>query len=163
MLKLESIGTLNGRPRYYISCDEKIIGGRKIHSAIVENGKEELFCCETSVAGIYTFGCKQLTDGVYHKAGYVWSSRPGCINGQFGTKLVEAVINGAGFWYIDVNVLKPLVEDFVGSALEVVEYDKTTDADIKELVYKLEDPETHKEAGVQEEPKKWVDPRTTSN
>lgn len=137
MLKIDHIGSLNGSPRYYITCDEKISENAKIHSKLVENNTEELFCCDTNVPGIYSFGCKQLTDGVFHGKGYVWSSRPGCINGQFGTKLVEAVINGAGYWYIDIEVLKPLVEDFTGISYDIQEYHAFYDKNNEEPTYKL--------------------------
>jgi hypothetical protein len=137
MLKLERIGTINGSPEYYISCDEKIENRVKIHSRLVEKETEELFCYSTNVEGVYSFGCKQLTNGVFHEAGYIWSSRPGCINGEFGTKLVEATINGVGYWYIDIEVLKPLVEAFTNELYEIEQYHACYDKDKKEPIYRL--------------------------
>ena len=137
MLKIKEIGKLNGEPKYYINCDEKIESKDKIHSKLVERDTEELFCCDTNVSGVYSFGCKQLTNGVFHDAGYVWSSRPGCINGEFGMQLVEAVINGVGYWYIDINTLKPLVEEFTGKNYMIEKYYYSYDKDETEPVYRL--------------------------
>jgi hypothetical protein len=135
MLKLTRISEFNGEPKYFITSSEKIKENGKIYSAVI--GDEELFCNDTNVEGIYSFGCRQLTDGVFHGKGYVWSSRPGCINGEFGTKLIEANINGAGYWYIDIEVLKPLVEAYTGLSYDIQEYHAFYDKDFKEPIYKL--------------------------
>lgn len=138
MLKLERIGSINGSPRYYISCDEKIESQEKIYSKVVEHGTEELFCMNTNIPGVYSFGCKQLTDGVYHGAGYVWSSRAGCVNGQFGLQLYDdCVINGAGYWHVDINVLKSLVEAFTGKIYKIEKYHPFYDKDNSEPNYRL--------------------------
>lgn len=138
MLKLERIVSINGEPRYYISCDEKIESGEKIHSKLVERGTEELFCENTNIPGIYSFGAKQLTDGIYHGAGYVWSSRAGCINGEFSMQLYnDCVVNGAGYWYVDINILKPLVEEFTGTKYLIEKYYPFYDKGHEEPNYRL--------------------------
>lgn len=138
MLKLERIASINGSPRYYLSCDEKIESGEKIHTKLVERDTEELFCKSTNVPGVYSFGCKQLTDGVYHGAGYVWSSRAGCINGEFGMQLYDdCVIGSAAYWHVDINVLKALVEEYTGNTYKVEKYYPSYDKDGKEPNYRL--------------------------
>lgn len=137
MLKIKEIGSFNGSPRYYVNCDEKIEVVEKIHSKLVDNDREELFCESTNVEGVYYFGCKQLFDSYDHKAGYVWSSCPGCINGAFGTQLVEAVIDGVGYWYIDINILKSLVEEFTGKQYKIEKHFWSYDKNQEEPCYKL--------------------------
>lgn len=138
MLKLERIDSINGSPRYYIFCDEKIEVGEKIHSKLVECNTEELFCKSTNVPGVYSFGAEQLTDGVFHGAGYVWSSRAGCINGQFGMQLYDhCVINGSGFWYADINIIKTLVEEYTGKEYTIEQYYNFYDKNKEEPVYRL--------------------------
>lgn len=138
MLKLERIASINGSPRYYLSCDEKIESGEKIHTKLVERDTEELFCKSTNVPGVYSFGCKQLTDGVFHGAGYVWSSRAGCINGEFDMQLYDdCVIDNAAYWHVDINVLKALVEEYTGNTYKVEKYYPSYDKDSKEPNYRL--------------------------
>lgn len=123
MLRIEKIVQLNGRSRYFIKCDEVIKEKEKVHSKLVEHSTEELFCQNTNIPGVYYFGCRQLIDRASHSAGYVWSSRAGCINGQFDTQLIEdIVINGTAYWSIDINVLKRLVEDFTGKQYIIQKY-----------------------------------------
>lgn len=138
MLKIKEIATINGSLRYYISCDEKIEAVEKIHSKLVERETEELFCESTNVDGIYYFGCKQLREGNGHGAGYVWSSRVGCINGQFGLQLYDdCVINDVGGWHADINLLKTLMEDYTGMKYTVEQYYPGYDKDKEEPNYKL--------------------------
>ena len=138
MLKIDKVATINGSPRYYISCDEKIEHLEKIHSKLVERETEELFCESTNVDGIYYFGCKQLKEGNGHGAGYVWSSRAGCINGQFGTQLYDdCVINGVGYWHADINLIKTLMEEYTGKKYRIEQYYNFYDKDKEEPVYRL--------------------------
>ena len=136
MLTVDRIGCLNGADLYYLSCGEPIQKKDKIYSKLVKNNTSELFCYDTTVPGIYSFGCKQLTDGVYHEAGYVWSSRSGCINGQFGMQLIEVVINGV-YRNIDINVLKPLVEEYSNKEYDIQKFYFGFDKDKEEPYYKL--------------------------
>jgi hypothetical protein len=122
---------------YYITSDEKIESTEIIESKVVEDGKEELYYKGTNVPGVFTFGCKQLTDGVYHKAGYVWSSRTGVINGEFNTRLVYAVICGCGYWSIDVDTLKDLVEEYTGKKYSIEKYYNFYDHGEPEPNYRL--------------------------
>lgn len=136
MLKIDRIDKINGEPAYWLSCDEEIKSDVKIHSALVEGDKEELFCKSTNVEGIYKYGAKQLTNGVFHDAGYIWSSRTGCINGQFGTMLTEVVVNGASV-AIDINVLKDLTEKFTGKTFIIEQYYPFYDKNKEEPNYRL--------------------------
>lgn len=137
MLKLEKISYVNGNPVYFISCDEKILNCGKVHSAIIKDNDEEMFCKNTNVTGVYSFGVKQLVDGMYHEAGYIWSSRPGCINGRFNMQLVDAVINGSSRWAVDINTLKPLVEAFTNKLYTIEKYYNFYDKRHEEPCYKL--------------------------
>lgn len=138
MLKIEKIAIINGSPRYYISCDEKLVEGERIHSRVVDGGDGELFCSKTNVPDIYYFGCKQLEDDYDHKAGYIWSSRAGCINGQFGTQLYDdCVINGVGYWHADINLIKTLVEEYNGKKYRIEQYYNFYDKNKEEPVYRL--------------------------
>ena len=138
MLKLERIANINGSPRYYISCDDKIVVKEKIHSKLVERNTEELFCETTNIDGLYHFGCKQLKDSYDHGAGYIWSSRAGCINGQFGTQLYDdCVVDGVGYWHLDMNTLKSLVEEFTGEKYNIEQYYNRWDNEKEEPLYRL--------------------------
>lgn len=138
MLKIDKVVTINGSPRYYISCDEKIVVKEKIHFRLVESCTEELFCETTNVPNVYHFGCKQLVDDWNHSAGYVWSSRAGCINGQFGLQLYDdCVINDVGCWHVDINLLKTLMEEYTGKKYAVEQYYPSYDKDKEEPNYKL--------------------------
>lgn len=138
MLKLEKISNINGCPRYYISCDEKIVIKEKIHSKLVQRDTHELFCENTNVDGLYHFGCKQLVASYDHGPGYVWSSRAGCINGQFGMKLYdECIINGVFGWHLDMNTLKSLVEEFTGKEYDIQQHIIPWDRKDDEPTYRL--------------------------
>lgn len=138
MLKIDKVASINGSPRYHIFCDEKIEHKEKIHSKLVERDTEELFCESTTVDGIYYFGCKQLRERNGHGAGYVWSSRAGCINGQFGTQLYDdCVINGVGYWHADINLIKTLMEEYTGKKYRIEQYYNSYDKNKEEPVYKL--------------------------
>ena len=129
---------LNGDMRYELKCDENVEVKEKVYSKIVDGGKSELFCESTNVEGVYQFGCKQLTDSYDHKAGYVWSSRAGCINGQFGTQLYDdASVNGDWRLHLDVNILKPLVEEFTGKKYKIEQVYSFYDKEKEEPRYKL--------------------------
>lgn len=137
MLKVVKNTMINGESIYRLTCNKKIEKQVKIQSVLVEHGTEELFYYSTNIEGVYSFGCKQLTDGAFHKAGYTWSSRPGCINGQFGTQLTEVVIDGAGCWAIDISTLKPLVEEYTGKTYNIKKYYSFYDKEKEEPCYRL--------------------------
>ena len=138
MLKIVKMFKLNGDMRYELICDEKVEVKEKIYSKLVDNGRSELFCESTNVEGVYHFGCKQLTNGYDHGAGYIWSSRAGCINGQFGTQLYDDTsVNGWWGWHLDINILKPLVEEFTGKEYRIEQFYAFYDKKKEEPNYKL--------------------------
>ena len=138
MLKVTNMYNLNGDVRYELKSDEEVKVKEKIYSKIVDEGKSELFCESTNVEGVYKFGCKQLTDRYDHKAGYVWSSRAGCINSHFGTQLYDDTsVNGGWGLYLDVNILKPLVEEFTGKKYKIEMFFPYYDKEKEEPRYKL--------------------------
>lgn len=64
----------------------------------------------------YTYGFVQGKDSYDHKAGYVWSSRPSCINAVFDTDLIDVRLleDGAITGYgvaIRVSMLKEILPD----------------------------------------------------
>ena len=122
MLQIQSILNFSAIPTYNIYCDEPINIVNTIHSMVVDNNTSELFCKSTTVDGVYSIGCKQLKDNCFKKAGYVWSSRPGCINAQFNTQLVDVVINNSACWVMDINLLKTLVEEYTGKQHKIEKY-----------------------------------------
>lgn len=91
----------------------RLVEGDIVESILVEHGTEEMFYKKTNIEGIYTFGCKQLTDSWDHKAGYIWSSRASCINAVLATNFVGCIYNNT-YCAIDADVAKPLVEEFYG-------------------------------------------------
>lgn len=136
MLQIQSILKFSATPTYNIKCNEKITIIDKIHSVIIDNNSE-LFCESTTVEGVYHIGCKQLKDNCFKKAGYVWSSRPGCINAQFNTQLVDVVINNSACWVMDINLLKTLVEEYTGKQHNIEKYCNAYYENITEPNYKL--------------------------
>lgn len=124
--------------KIYLSYPEKINNG-EYHSKVVDNGKYELFYTDTSVAGVVNYGCKQLTDGTYHSAGYVWASSPSCINKEWGSKYIEAVINSACYG-IDVDVASAILQNWLqtnmGDGYEVIP--RFVKEDEENIVYTLE-------------------------
>lgn len=102
-------GDVNPDTHMYI----RMVEGDVVESKVVENGTEEMFYKKTSIEGIYTFGCKQLTDSWDHKAGYVWSTRASCVNDTFGTNFVGCIYNST-YCAIDADIAKPMVEEFYG-------------------------------------------------
>ena len=138
MLKIVKMFELNGDMRYELTCDEGIEIKEKIYSKLVNGGRSELFCESTNVEGVYHFGSKQLTDSYDHEAGYIWSSRAGCINGQFGTQLYDDTsVNGWWGWHLDVNILKPLVEEFTGKEYRIEQFYASYDKEKEEPRYRL--------------------------
>ena len=138
MLKVTNMYKLNSDVRYELTCDEKVEIKEKIYSKLVDNGRSELFCESTNIEGVYHFGCKQLTDSYDHKAGYIWSSRAGCINGQFGTQLYDDTsVNNSWIYHLDINILKPLVEEFTGKKYRIEQFYSSYDKEKEEPRYKL--------------------------
>lgn len=138
MLKIKEIDVINGSTRYYISCDEKIQVNEKIYSKLVKIDTEELFCESTNIPGLFHFGCKQLKDSYDHKAGYVWSSSAGAMNNHFGTQLCDnCVVDCVGYWHLDINTLKTLVEEYTGKKYDIEQYFSPWDKNKEEPLYKL--------------------------
>ena len=81
----------------YINLRATIVGEEKLNHFETILSKEvddsRLFVQSSNIPGIYRIGCEQLKDGIYHKAGYVWSSRAEVMNEYFGTELVDATYN----------------------------------------------------------------------
>lgn len=63
-----------------------------------EKGKEEgeLFVKSTSHSEVFRYGYRQIGDDIYHKDGYIWSSRVGLLNIEFNQDFVEVVIDSCG-------------------------------------------------------------------
>lgn len=68
---------------------------KDIYSQVVH--KHRIFVAETTVPEVYMYGAVQLTDEWEHKAGYVWSSRPGFLNELFGECFVDIRYNNCTY------------------------------------------------------------------
>lgn len=84
------------------------------------DGGYKLFAKETSMKDVFTYGDIQLKDDYDHNAGYVWSSRVGCLNKQFGTRFIEVSINN-GIYAMDIDKVKEIVEEQTGDKYNIVE------------------------------------------
>ena len=114
-----------------------IVPGDIVESKIVEDGTEEMFYKKTNIEGIYTFGCKQLTDSWDHKAGYIWSSRSSCVNETFGTNFIDCSFNST-YCAIDADIALPLVEAYYGCPC-TIKVTKKGDEDLEYRVVKTEE------------------------
>jgi hypothetical protein len=69
----------------------------------------ELSVGYTNIEKVYTYGLISNRDYMGHGPGYVWSSRVGCLNLEFGTDFVEVVINNcAGYCMHSTDLIKLL-------------------------------------------------------
>ena len=118
------------------TSDEKVTVSDVCLSTIIEEEQEEAFVKKTSIEGVYSYGLKQLKDGIEHKAGYVWASRCGVMNMLFGTKLLEVSINGRCYG-MDIDVFKALLEEQTGDKYEVQQYYQPYDKKHEEPNYQL--------------------------
>ena len=78
------------------------------------------------------FGYIQSHDSYEHKAGYVWSSRPGVINNAFGTKLTSVTIYESEYLPCSCAVDADYIAKLIPPEYEIVEVD-----DYGETVYKM--------------------------
>lgn len=106
MLKFDHI-------RYGTICvksDEKVAPNRQKEVHGMSNENSHLFVCETNIPSVYNFGAMNLKpDNFGHDAGYVWSSRVGVLNKEFGTDFVEVYVNNYAGYCMSVNDLKRLM------------------------------------------------------
>lgn len=98
--------------RAYIETDEgldqyKRVGysSEKLFSQEDKDG--ELFVMATANPAFVRYGYKQnAEDYLGNPAGYVWSSRPGCLNQAFGTDYVDCVVGSDGTLAIKASELE---------------------------------------------------------
>ena len=79
-----------------LHSDEKIdYTGEIVMSKEVKDGSDRglLFVKATTNPKVFTYGLKQIGNGIYHGDGYVWSSRVGCLNIEFDEDFVEVYID----------------------------------------------------------------------
>jgi hypothetical protein len=98
------IDIINNRPNIRDSQD--VVIGDIVNYKVI--GSRKLFVKSTNIAGLYDYGCEQLEDGIYHKKGYIWSSRAGVINKYLNMSIVDVVYNGR-LLGMDKSVLEPLI------------------------------------------------------
>jgi hypothetical protein len=97
-----------------LHSDERITGtGKIVMSKEVEDGRERglLFVKATTHPKVFTYGLKQLGDGIYHGDGYVWSSRVGCLNIEFYEDFVEVHIDNCANYCMHRADLQELLPD----------------------------------------------------
>ena len=94
-----------------LESDEEIKStNNKVLTKLVDDGL--LYVRETTHPEIFSYGLVQLEDGIYHKAGYVWSSRVGVLNIMFDEEFVEVNIGHcAGYCMRKSDVEKLLPEN----------------------------------------------------
>lgn len=122
--KIESI------PKWYddlypirIVCNvnpNRLDGWKTIKEKVVEDvpGKKyRLFVEEND--GICRYGATQLFATRDDPYGYTWTSRPSSMNKNFGTKLCHVLFVDKGYFAIDSEKLKPMVEEFLGEKVEI--------------------------------------------
>lgn len=56
---------------------------------VIEGHQRNLVFIKEIAPNMYSYGAKQLTNGVHHEAGYIWSSRVSVVNQVLGTNLIE--------------------------------------------------------------------------
>ena len=82
----------------------------KLFSQADEDG--ELFVMATAHPAFVRYGYKQnKADYHGHSAGYIWSSRPGCLNQAFGTDYVECIVGSDGTMAIKASVLETILPE----------------------------------------------------
>lgn len=97
---------------------------------LMKNDTYELFYKKTNIPGLYDYGYKQLIDTWDHKAGYVWASRPSCLNSVFGTRFITCLV-GCQVFALDVEVLEELLKSWP-EPYEIIE-----ERDDDEISYEL--------------------------
>ena len=115
----------------YLDCDKKLSKWDKdewitLKKQVTDDNKFELFLKEYLDCNVYTYGAKQLHADRETGKGYVWSSRPGVINKAFGTKLVSVCIDNC-IYAMELDFIKPLVEQFLGHPITVEKYEDDSD------------------------------------
>ena len=107
MLRLEKITKDINHPERYVlwvtTEDERV---RDWH--IKRMGDSTLFAKVTQSGGCQ-YGLQQNTDGPEHKAGYIWSSRPGVINQHLAVQIIGAYVNGCAGRAVTVEAAKKLL------------------------------------------------------
>lgn len=87
--------TYNWKDRY-----EVVVGDIEYYQQPIEGPSKEvrdgyqnnLVFIKEIAPNIYSYGAKQLTNGVHHGAGYIWSSRASEVNQVLGTNLIEVKV-----------------------------------------------------------------------
>ena len=96
-----------------LKSDEKITSGDIVMSKEIHEPGEHglLFVRATSNPKVFTYGFKQIGDGIYHGDGYVWSSRVGCLNLEFDEDFVEVHINNCALYCMHKDDLQELLPE----------------------------------------------------
>lgn len=108
MLKFKSFYARN----LYFTNDNEDIKRVQRYSKLVDNDEYEMFYETTEIEGVISYGCKQLFDDREHDAGYVWASRPSCVNKEWGTKYLHAYVDNRAYG-IDSEVAINLIEKWL--------------------------------------------------
>lgn len=107
MIRLEKITKDINHPERYIlwvTTDDEMV--RNWYVKRIDNST--LFA-KVAKSGMCQYGLQQNIDGPEHKAGYIWSSRPGVINQHFTLQIVGAYVNGCAGKAITVETAKKLL------------------------------------------------------
>ena len=107
MLRLEKITKDINHPERYILW--VTTNDEMVHNWYVKRIDNSTLFAKVAKSGMCQYGLQQNIDGPEHKAGYIWSSRPGVINRHFTLQIVGAYVNGCAGKAITVEAAKKLL------------------------------------------------------
>lgn len=107
MLRLEKITKDINHPERYILW--VTTNDEMVHNWYVKRIDNSTLFAKVAKSGMCQYGLQQNIDGPEHKAGYIWSSRPGVINQHFTLQIVGAYVNGCAGKAITVEAAKKLL------------------------------------------------------
>ena len=64
---------------------------------------------KVTASGACQYGLQQNSDGPEHKAGYVWSSRPGVVNQHLAVQIIGAHVNGCAGRAVTIEAAKKIL------------------------------------------------------
>ena len=70
-----------------------------------------VFVKATNIPDVYRYGAEQLTDSWDHKAGYIWSSRPGVLNALFSEEFIDIVYNNCCGYVMRASDVEKYISD----------------------------------------------------
>lgn len=107
MLRLEKITKDINHPERYIlwvTTDDEMV-----RNWYIKRIDDSTLFAKVAKSGMCQYGLQQNIDGPEHKAGYIWSSRPGVINQHFTLQIIGVYVNGCAGKAITIEAAKKLL------------------------------------------------------